>query len=31
LRCDRIGTLVAGSGRHPAVVELRDCNPIKTN
>ncbi|HEX8782080.1 MAG TPA: hypothetical protein VF764_01820 [Steroidobacteraceae bacterium] len=31
LRCDRIGTLVAGSGRRPAVVELRDCNPIKPN
>lgn len=31
LRCDRIGTLVAGSGRRPAVVELRDCDPIKPN
>lgn len=31
LRCDRIGTLVAGSGRRPAVVELRDCNPVKPN
>ena len=29
LRCDRIGTLVAGSGRRPAVVELRDCSLIK--
>ena len=29
LRCDRIGTLVAGSGRRPAVVELRDCNLVK--
>jgi len=25
LRCDRIGTLVAASGRHTGVVELRDC------
>jgi hypothetical protein len=29
LRCDRIGTLVAASGRRPAVVEARDCNPVK--
>jgi hypothetical protein len=28
LRCARIGTLVAGSGRHPAVVEVRDCKPV---
>ncbi|HVN44716.1 MAG TPA: hypothetical protein VMT66_05640 [Steroidobacteraceae bacterium] len=27
LRCDGIGTLVAGSGRRPAVAELRDCKP----
>lgn len=25
LSCDRIGTLVAASGRHPGIVELRDC------
>lgn len=25
LRCDRIGTLVAASGRRPGIVELRDC------
>jgi hypothetical protein len=30
LRCDRIGTLLAASGRRPAVVELRDCKPIKS-
>jgi hypothetical protein len=29
LRCDRIGTLLAASGRRPAVVELRDCKPVK--
>jgi hypothetical protein len=29
LRCDRIGTLVAASGRRPAIVELRDCTPVK--
>jgi hypothetical protein len=29
LRCDRIGTLVAASGRRPAVVEIRDCSPAK--
>jgi hypothetical protein len=29
LGCDRIGTLVAASGRRPAVVELRDCKPVK--
>jgi hypothetical protein len=29
LRCDRIGTLVAASGRRPAVVEMRDCSPAK--
>ncbi len=28
LRCDRIGNLVTGSGRRPAVVEVRDCKPI---
>lgn len=29
LRCDKIGTLVAGSSsRHPAIVEVRDCKPI---
>jgi hypothetical protein len=29
LRCDRIGTLVAGSSkRHPAIVEVRDCKPV---
>lgn len=28
LRCDRIGTLVAASGkRHPAIIEVRDCKP----
>ena len=27
LRCDRIGTLLAGSAKRPAVVELRDCKP----
>jgi hypothetical protein len=25
LRCDRVGTLVAASGRRPGIVELRDC------
>jgi hypothetical protein len=30
LRCDRIGTLVAASGRRPAVVEIRDCNVAKS-
>jgi hypothetical protein len=29
LRCDKIGTLVASSGRRPAIVEVRDCNPVK--
>jgi hypothetical protein len=29
LRCDRIGTLVAASGRRPAVPEIRDCNLVK--
>jgi hypothetical protein len=28
LRCDRIGTLVAASGRRPAIVEVRDCNLV---
>jgi hypothetical protein len=28
LRCDRIGSLVTGSGRRPAVVEVRDCKPV---
>jgi hypothetical protein len=28
LRCDRLGTLVAASGRRPAVVEIRDCKPV---
>ena len=28
LRCDKIGTLVAGSGRRPAIVEARDCKPV---
>jgi hypothetical protein len=28
LRCDRIGTLVAATGRRPAVVEVRDCKPV---
>ncbi len=28
LRCDGIGNLVAGSGRRPAVVEVRDCKPV---
>lgn len=27
LRCDRIGTLVAATGRRPAIVEVRDCTP----
>jgi len=30
LRCDRIGTLVAASGRRAAVVEVRDCQPVET-
>jgi len=30
LRCDRIGTLVAASGRRPAIVEVRDCKPVDT-
>jgi hypothetical protein len=29
LRCDRIGTLIAASGRRPAIVEARDCKPVK--
>lgn len=29
LRCEKIGTLVAASGRRPAVVEVRDCKPVK--
>lgn len=29
LRCDRIGTLVAASARRPAIVEVRDCKPVK--
>ena len=28
LRCDRIGTLVAASGKRPAIVEVRDCRPV---
>jgi hypothetical protein len=28
LRCDKVGTLVAASGRRPAIVEARDCNLI---
>lgn len=28
LRCDRIGSLVTGSGHRPAVVEVRDCKPV---
>lgn len=28
LRCEKIGTLVAASGRRPAVVEVRDCKPV---
>jgi len=28
LRCDKIGNLVAGSGRRPAIVEVRDCRPV---
>jgi hypothetical protein len=28
LRCDRIGTLIAATARRPAVVEVRDCNPL---
>ena len=30
LRCDRVGTLVAASGRRPAVVEVRDCKPVNS-
>jgi len=30
LRCDRIGTLVAASGRRPAIVEVRDCKPVNS-
>ena len=29
LRCDRIGTLIAASARRPAIVEARDCKPVK--
>ncbi|HEV2230491.1 MAG TPA: hypothetical protein VGR86_16210 [Steroidobacteraceae bacterium] len=29
LRCDRIGTLIAASGRRAAVVEVRGCTPVK--
>jgi hypothetical protein len=29
LRCDSIGTLVAATARTPAVVEVRDCNPVE--
>ena len=29
LRCDRIGTLIAATARTPAVVEVRDCAPVK--
>lgn len=28
LRCDKIGTLVAASGRRPAIVEVRGCKPV---
>ena len=28
LRCDKIGTLVAASGRRPAIVEVRDCKQV---
>ncbi len=32
LRCDKIGTLVAGSSkRRPAIVEVRDCKPVSPN
>ena len=32
LRCDKVGTLVAASsGRRPAIVEVRDCKPVKPN
>jgi hypothetical protein len=32
LRCDKIGTLVAGSSkRRPAIVEVRDCKPVTPN
>ena len=29
LRCDKVGTLVAASGRRPAIVEARDCKAVK--
>jgi hypothetical protein len=29
LRCDKVGTLVAAAGRRPAIVEVRDCKPVK--
>jgi hypothetical protein len=29
LRCDKVGTLVAASGRRPAIVEVRDCKAVK--
>jgi hypothetical protein len=29
LRCDKVGTLVAASGRRPAIAEVRDCKPVK--
>ncbi|MBV9724019.1 MAG: hypothetical protein JO299_02485 [Gammaproteobacteria bacterium] len=28
LRCDRIGSLIAASGRRRAVAEVRDCKPV---
>ena len=28
LRCDKVGTLVAATGRRPAIVEVRDCRPV---
>jgi hypothetical protein len=32
LRCDRVGTLVAPSGRRrPAIIEVRDCKPANPN
>jgi hypothetical protein len=31
LNCDKIGTLVAGSGRRPAIVELRDCKLVSAS
>ena len=32
LRCDKIGTLVAGSSkRRPGIVEVRDCKPVTPN